>query len=189
MPTAAGTDGGLVPELDQACRPKTVMTQPGRIGVLLADDDVIEKIDADNFGGFAELAGDLNVGRARRGIAARVIVHADQGGGAFANGVSENLARMDQTVGGCPGSDFDALEQTVFPVEAKRPEFFHLQSGDDRLKMFCHEIGSTEDGLIIGLLRQNSPSQLKGGDELQGLDRANAFQPTKVRSSPRKQIS
>lgn len=45
----------------------------------LAEDNVVNQIDADDFGGFAQLTGDLYVSAAGGGIATWVIVHDEDG--------------------------------------------------------------------------------------------------------------
>jgi hypothetical protein len=53
---------------------ETVVAPALRIGGGPADDDVIQEVDINGLGGLAQLARDLDVGPARRGITARVVV-------------------------------------------------------------------------------------------------------------------
>ena len=65
-----------------------------RVFAALADDNVVDQVDADDFGGFSELTRDLYISATGGGVATRVVVHRDDGGGAELNGFFENFSRM-----------------------------------------------------------------------------------------------
>ena len=58
----------------------------------VADDDVVEDADAHQFADLAEALRDRDVLGARRRVAARVVVHQNDGGGAFLDHRHEHLA-------------------------------------------------------------------------------------------------
>ena len=141
---------------------------------------MVEEIDFDGAGGVAEDARELDVGGARRGIAARMVVRADDGGGRFANGGAEHFARMRERGGGGAGADFDAAKETIFAVQAEHPEFFDLETLGDGLEVGGDEIGAIEEGRFAGLLADDASRDLHDGEELEGLYAADAFQAAKV---------
>ena len=47
-------------------------------------------------------------------------MRADDGDGAFADGGAKDFARMDERAGGGAGSDLDAFEQAVLPVQDEK---------------------------------------------------------------------
>ena len=106
-------------DLENARFAKAVVAAAGGVGGGAADDDVVEEIDFDGAGGVAEDARELDVGGARRRIAAGMVVRADDGGGGFANGGAEHFARMRERGGGSAGTDFDAAKETIFPIQAE----------------------------------------------------------------------
>src|SRR5258708_21186982 len=116
-----------LPGSQHAGLPETVIAPARRVGGGAADDDVVEQLDVDGLGGFAELPRHLHVRGARRRVAAGVIVDTDNRGGAVPDGFAEDLARMGQAAGGGAGGDLDLLEQAVLPVQAEHPEFFYRE--------------------------------------------------------------
>ena len=62
----------------------------------VSDDDVIEDFDFQELASAYQVAGDLDVGFARRGVSARVVVHEDKRRGASHNGQPENADRVDK---------------------------------------------------------------------------------------------
>jgi hypothetical protein len=85
---------------------KAVVAAAQRISGGLPNDDVIEEADIDGKGGFTELPGDLNIRCAGSRIAAGVIVHAKDGGGAVPDGFAKYLARVGEAAGGGTRGNF-----------------------------------------------------------------------------------
>ena len=92
----------------------------------LSDNDMIQQIDADHFGGCLQLLRNLTVGAARGGIAAGMVVHHDQGAGAEANGLPEDFSGMHGAATRGPFAHFNAANQSVFPIQAERPKVLHF---------------------------------------------------------------
>jgi hypothetical protein len=63
--------------------------------IRFADDDVIEDFDFQRLTGADEVASYFDVGFARRGFSARVVVHQDNCRGASDNGQTEYADRVD----------------------------------------------------------------------------------------------
>ncbi len=145
---------------------------------------MIDELDVDGAGGFTELAGDVQIGGAGRGIAAGVIVHADDGAGGFADGGAENFAWVGEGGGGTAGGNFYALEEAVFAVEAEDPEFFHVEAGDERAEVGGDEIGAVEEGSLAGLLADDAVRDLHHGNELEGFHVADSLQAAEIFFSP-----
>jgi hypothetical protein len=61
----------------------------------VSDDDVIEDFDFEKLTSADEVASYFDVGFARRGFSARVVVHQDNCRGASYNGQTENADRVD----------------------------------------------------------------------------------------------
>ena len=61
----------------------------------VANDYVVEDFDFEKLASADEVAGNLDVGFARRGFAARVVVGQDEGGGGGHNGEAEHLERVN----------------------------------------------------------------------------------------------
>lgn len=61
----------------------------------LGDDNVVQNPDAEYLGGLGELLVNEEVGLAGLGIAGRVVVGEDDGGGTVGDYVGEDLARMN----------------------------------------------------------------------------------------------
>ena len=66
-----------------------------------AHDDGVEEIDLQELTSAVEFAADFDVGLRGRGIAARVIVHEDDGRSAGDNSGAEDFARMDKDLSQC----------------------------------------------------------------------------------------
>ena len=62
----------------------------------VSDDDVIEDFDLQKLASADEVAGDLDVGFARRGVSAGVVVHEDKRRCASHDGQTENADRVDK---------------------------------------------------------------------------------------------
>ena len=62
----------------------------------VSDDDMIEDFDLQELASTDQVASDLDVGFARRGVSARVVVHEDKRRGASHHGQTENADRMDK---------------------------------------------------------------------------------------------
>src|SRR5258708_10128322 len=82
-----------LPGSQHAGLPETVIAPALRVGGGAADDDVVEQLDVDGLGGFAELPRHLHVRGARRRVAAGGIVDTDNRRGAVPDGFAEDLAR------------------------------------------------------------------------------------------------
>ena len=95
--------------LQQSGLAEAVIAPTLGVGGRHANDEVIEEIDIDGFGRFAELAGHLHIGRAGGGIAAGVVVGTDDRGRAVADGLAKDFARMGQAARGGAGRHFDAF--------------------------------------------------------------------------------
>lgn len=76
------------------------MSHRERVGFAASDNDVVEEVDVDGFGRIPEKSSHLQVRSAGRGVAARMIVRADNGNRGFANSGAEDFARMRER-GGC----------------------------------------------------------------------------------------
>lgn len=131
-----------------------------------AANHVVEQIDPKNFGRFAELASDLDVGGAGSGVAAWVVVDADDGGGALTDCFAEDFPRVNETVARGAGGDFAFSNQAVFAVEAKGPEFFDFETVGIRKHVLVYEVGTVEDRLGDGGAVADSAADFDDGDEL-----------------------
>src|SRR5690606_13882668 len=178
--------GGRAPPLPEASAPrcaplqqarflKAVVAEVAGVGGGLAENDVVEQVDADDRRGFAELARDLDVRAAGRGVAAGVVVRADDRGGAGADRLAVDLARVYEAVAGCAGGDFADLEQAVLAVEAERPELLDLEADDVPLHGREDAFGRVEHGLHGRRDVHDAAADLHDGDELERLDLADAL--------------
>jgi hypothetical protein len=74
-------------------------TAPGkRHPALVADNDVVENIDIEDFAGLAESAGDAFVVAGRFGVSGGVVVGDDDGSGPVAERITKHLAWRDERV-------------------------------------------------------------------------------------------
>ena len=91
----------------------------------VADDDVVEQVNAHDLARADETLGDGHILPARRGVAGRVVVGDDQGGGGDDHGVLEDLAGVDD--GGGQVSDGDGADgkDTVLGIE-EQSLFFNV---------------------------------------------------------------
>ena len=103
---------------------------------------MVNQVDVDCFGGLAQLSGQMEVGRARSGVAAGMIVGANHSGRAFSNRLTEHFPRMGQCGGRGPGAYFHSLQQSIFPIQTKNPEFLDLEPLSDRLEKRTDQIGA-----------------------------------------------
>lgn len=109
---------------------------------------------------------------------------ANHGAGGFTHGRAKNFARVGEGAVGGPRGNFFAADEPVAAVEAKDPEFFHFESSDDGLHVGGDEIGAGEQRGFAGLLAQHPAGNFDDGDELQGFDRADAFEFAEVGGGP-----
>ena len=79
---------------------------------------MVEYVYLQKLSGSNEVAGDLNVGLRRRGVAAGMIMHQHERGGVGGDGFLKNLARVNN--GGVEGAagDLLALEQAAATTAA-----------------------------------------------------------------------
>src|SRR5882672_5484190 len=91
------------PYLDHPGFPEAIIATALGIGAGPADDHVVEQLDVHGLGGVAELACHLHIGGAGGRVAAGVVVHADDRGGALPDGFAKNLARVGEGAGGRAG--------------------------------------------------------------------------------------
>lgn len=89
-----------------------------------ADNDVVEKFDAEDVSGFPKLLGDTDVFAARRRITGGMIVGDDDGRGGLQDSEFENFARVDEATAGGAQSHQTASEWLVLSVESNDPERF-----------------------------------------------------------------
>jgi len=181
---AVGEASNPTARSQQAGRAKAIVASAERIGAGLANDHVVEECDIHGLRGFAELAGHLQVGGAWRGVAAGVIVHTDHSGGSLADRGAEDLARVGEGCGGRPGRDLNALQKSVFPIEAKNPELLHLEPRHKRLKIGRNQIGAPEHRCVTCLLPDHSARNLHDRDELKSLDPADTLEFSKIGRLP-----
>jgi len=116
--------------------------------------------------------------------AAGVIVGADDGGGGFADGFAKDFARMGERGAGGAGGDLDAAEEPVFAVEAEHPEFLDGESVGDGEEVLGDDVGAIEERTLGRILGDDTAGDFHDGDELEGLDAADALEPAEVLGRP-----
>ena len=109
--------------LDYSRLPETVVAAARGVRGGAADDDVVEEGYLDGLAGVAEEAGDLEVRGAGGGVAAGMVVCADDPGRGLADRGAEDFARVGEGACGGAGGNLDALDQPVLPIEAEDPSF------------------------------------------------------------------
>jgi len=100
------------------------------------------------------------------------------------DGLAKNLSRMSQAAGGGAGGDFNLPDETVLPVEAEHPEFFHGEPGDQRTEMVVDKLRAVEHGVGLGGRAEHPPGDFHDGDQLECLDAPNALDFAKVCLAP-----
>ena len=75
------TNSAAAVALQQTGFAKTIKAVTCWIGAGTTDDNVVEEIDVDGLGRFAQLACEMKIGRAGRRITAGMIVRTNHGGG------------------------------------------------------------------------------------------------------------
>ena len=95
-----------------------------RLFVVVADDDVVEEGDTEDFRGFPEPFCDAVVLFGRGRVAGRVVVDGDDGRAVGADGGPENFAGMDQAGVEEADSDGFGTDDMVFGVEEDNFEAF-----------------------------------------------------------------
>jgi len=148
---------------------------------------VVVQVDIDRFGGFAQLACDLEIGAAWGWITARMVVNADDRGGAMSDRLAENFPRMGEAVGRSDGADLDLLDQTVLSIQTEHPEFLDFESGQQCREMGDHRGGFFESPVSGFLLLQYPPGDLHHGNQLQGLHATDSLEPPEILLRPRNQ--
>lgn len=122
------------------------------------------------------MTGYFNVGRARAGVAARVVVDANDSAGSIANRFPEDFSWMNQAVAGRSGSDFAGTNEAVFSIEAKGPELFDFKSNCLRAHEFEYAFRRIEDGVDVVGARQDASADLNYGHQLESLYFSDAFE-------------
>lgn len=89
------------------------------------DNDVVEEVDLNDFGGLSELSCGTYVGLTWGGISGWVVVGAHERRGAVANGFPEDFTRVDEAGGSGSGGHCTAAQETVFAVQREHPEFLN----------------------------------------------------------------
>ena len=90
-------------------------------------DDVVEQRNAEQLSSMAEAIGERDILRARRRIAARMVVHDDDARSARPDGRSEHLPRMNQTRGERAARDLAPADGTAARIEHHHPKTFDRQ--------------------------------------------------------------
>ena len=94
-----------------------------------ADDDMIVQLDAQPLADLGDVAGDGDVLFARAWIAARVVVHQDQAGGAEIERPADHFARVDRRFAGRSLAEMLVADQHVLRVQEQDPNAFDRQMG------------------------------------------------------------
>ena len=145
---------------------------------------MVDERDIDGLGGGEDLPGDRDIGRAGGRVAAGVVVDADDGAGGFAHRGAKHFARVGEGAVGGAGGDFLTADEPVAAVEAENPKLLHVEAGDDGLHVGEDEIGAGKQRGFARLLAQYPTGNFDDGDELQGFDRADAFEFAEVGGGP-----
>src|SRR5690606_772951 len=98
--------------LDQALGPE-------RYVALATDDHVVVDGDPEVSSGLHDALGDLDIGTARLGAAARVVVHEDERGGAEVESAADHLTRVDRRLVDRTVADMVIAHQPVAAVEVE----------------------------------------------------------------------
>ncbi len=102
-------------------------------------------------------------------------MHGDEGGGAEFDRLTEDFAAVNEAIGRGAFGDFHPLEQSVFAVEAEHPEALDLGSDGEGPEVAGHLFGAVEDGRFAAvLLFEDALGKLHDGEQLEGLDPADA---------------
>jgi len=163
---------------------ETVISAAAWVSARPSDDHVIQQLDIDRTRGFAKLAGQLKISRARRRIATRSIVRTDHRTCCFTNDFAKNLSRMRQSRRRRAGRNLHAPQQPILSIEAQNPKLLDRQSLRDGLEITSHEIGPIEYGRFFDLLRDDAPGDFHHCDQLEGFDATDALQLPEVRFAP-----
>lgn len=142
--------------------------------LLVADDDVVEDLDVEEFAGGDELAGDMNVFGGGGGVAGGVVVGDDDGGGVVAEGGAEEFA--DAEDGAVEATDVDGggVEDAVAGIEEEEAEVFLFEEGH-----FGHEEvggvdGGGDAGAVEGGDEEGAAAEFEGGFNFDRFDLADA---------------
>src|SRR5438093_1444596 len=115
---------------------------------VVAEDDVVEELNAEESAALVEAEGDAAVFGAGAGVAAGVVVDDDDGGGAGDDGVFEHLARVDEAAVKDADGDDAGLHHAVLGVEQEAAEVLLLQVAH----LGHEEVGDVLRGADAGLL-------------------------------------
>src|SRR5688572_10687076 len=140
----------------------------------IAEDPVIQDADSHHHAGRHQPLGQARILEARFRISRRMIVEQHNRGSARRHRLPENLARMDDA--GVEGADGEhgAAEHAGFRVEQQDPELLDATIAILRQQKLGHHARARHLRSGAARLRDRSPAQLDGGEQLRGTGRANA---------------
>lgn len=116
----------------------------------MADDDVVEKPDADEIAGLRYAAGEDEVLGAGGGVAGRVIVAQDQAGGVESESDLEDRSGLDgSAVEGSNVGDGPA-DQAVAGIEVDRDHVLLRAIGKEPVEEFGDVTGAGEADITVG---------------------------------------
>src|SRR5690606_27309335 len=142
---------------------------------LVGDDDVVQKLDADQPARFGKASCHVDVLRTGRRVAARVVVRADDGGAVSLDGRAEHFPRMDDgRVQAADGQRFLA-DDPIFRVEEQDDEMFLRQKAQLVPHAFGRIARRAELRRVIQRGAGQLPAQFDPRLELQGFGWADAL--------------
>ena len=144
----------------------------------VANDYVVEDFDFQKLASADEVAGDFDVGFARRGFAARVVVHEHQRGGGGHDGEAEHLERVNQErVVGAYADKVMGFDAAAGVKEEDGKAFAFGVEGfgcrDVQAPISGGGFGGVAKGHLVrgpGLAEWNYLVNVGGGSEAEGLD-------------------
>lgn len=139
----------------------------------LADDDVIDQADLEEFGRFDEVLGDLGVRFARERAAGGVIVSDDEAVGVVIDDGLKNVADVGDGLIGRATGDFNHAFELMLAVEGKHVESFGFLVRHDGCKILV-DFGRFVELFLVNRLADSARSELEGGEELAGFRKAKA---------------
>ena len=179
--TVLGCDGGVKPQIRQdysqhSGRAETEKPFSQRIVRRAADHDVVDELDIHRSGSFTKLPGDQDIRCARSWVAAGVIMNANDCAGGLPNGGAKDFTGVGEGCGGSAGTDLHPFDEAVLAIKAEHPEFFHVETNDERSEVSGDEVGAIQQGRLAGLLTDDAEGDLHHRDQLERLDVTDSFE-------------
>jgi len=133
------------------------------------DDQVVMQGDPDDPPRLHQLPRDIDVLAARLGVATRVVVNDNDGGGAVINCNFVHFARMDQASVERSDGELDVDLQGVLGVHHEHVKDLGLPVAEEGHHTACDIFGGTEHRSLTTLLGLGTASNFERGHEFHGL--------------------